>query len=206
MADTKISALSAVSAAAGANEFPVNESGASKKATLTQFKTYLGLIVKSLGSDTATISSTTKVKATNIDQTLDTGTWLFEYKIVYRSDTAGTGMSFGVNFSGTQTTFIVEGTQFEATTLASTGAVDQDVVSGTTGLRSGGAGRSPSTTASIGGSTSVDTINVDILFCIKGIVVVTVSGDLQLYYGSEVDAAGNQIVKAPTSLLCWKVA
>jgi hypothetical protein len=42
MADTKISALSAVSAVAGANEFAVNEAGTSKKATATQIGAFIG--------------------------------------------------------------------------------------------------------------------------------------------------------------------
>jgi hypothetical protein len=42
MADTKISALSAVSAVAGANEFAVNEAGTSKKATATQTGAFIG--------------------------------------------------------------------------------------------------------------------------------------------------------------------
>src|SRR5688572_32030667 len=41
MADTKISALTAAAAAAVANEFPINEAGASKKVTLAQVKTLL---------------------------------------------------------------------------------------------------------------------------------------------------------------------
>lgn len=41
MADTKISALTAASAAALANELPINEAGASKKITLTQIAALL---------------------------------------------------------------------------------------------------------------------------------------------------------------------
>ncbi len=40
MVDTKISALCAVAAAAGANEFGVNEAGTSKKVSLTQIYAY----------------------------------------------------------------------------------------------------------------------------------------------------------------------
>lgn len=39
MADSKISALTAASAAAAANEFPINEAGTTKKVTLTQIVT-----------------------------------------------------------------------------------------------------------------------------------------------------------------------
>lgn len=46
MADTKISALSAVSAAAPANELAVNEAGTSKKVTVTQ----LGAVMPTLGT------------------------------------------------------------------------------------------------------------------------------------------------------------
>ncbi len=46
MADTKISALTAVTTPARANEFAVNESGTSKKVTLEQVQNYLnGLAV-----------------------------------------------------------------------------------------------------------------------------------------------------------------
>src|SRR5262245_51249647 len=41
MADTKISALTAASAAAAANELAINEAGASKKVTAAQLKTFV---------------------------------------------------------------------------------------------------------------------------------------------------------------------
>lgn len=41
MADTKISALAAASAVAGANEFPINEAGTTKKVTGTQVATFV---------------------------------------------------------------------------------------------------------------------------------------------------------------------
>lgn len=46
MADTKISALSAASVAASANELAINEAGTSKKVTVAQ----LGAILPTLGS------------------------------------------------------------------------------------------------------------------------------------------------------------
>jgi len=42
MADTKISALTAATAAAGANEIPINEAGANKKVTIAQIASILG--------------------------------------------------------------------------------------------------------------------------------------------------------------------
>ena len=60
-----------------------------------------------------------------------------------------------------------------------------DQVHAAFGLKSGGANRAPSTTVSIFGPTAADTVNADMLAIIKGVVKVTVQGDLQLYFGSE---------------------
>jgi len=53
MADTKISALTAVASSVGANEFAVNEAGASKKASLTQMATFLHTSPALTGTPTA---------------------------------------------------------------------------------------------------------------------------------------------------------
>ncbi len=205
MPDTKISALTAAGAAAFANEIPINDAGATKKITLTQIATLIGEIKsKQLGTSITGIASTTLAKATNLDLALTIGTWTFEYFVVYRSDTTTSGMRFGVNFSGTQTTFVAEGTQFESTTAASTGATSQVHTAGF-GLRSGGSSRAPSTTATLLLSTAVDTINVDNLAVIRGLLVVTVAGNLELYYGSEV-VGGTQSVMAASSLRLIKVS
>lgn len=57
MADTKISALSAVSSVAGANELAVNESGTSKKASVTQLATFLNASPALTGTPTAPTAS-----------------------------------------------------------------------------------------------------------------------------------------------------
>ena len=202
MADTKISALAAVAAVAGANEFAVNEAGTSKKASATQIQDFLGKAVfAKLAADNTIASTTNELLAVNL--ALSVGTWIFQYCVIWQSDTAGTGMSFGVNFTGTQTAFVVEGTQFEATTAASSGAADQ--LHATFGLRSGGAARAPSTTAKIVGAISVDTINANMLTIIRGVIVVTVAGALELYQASEV-VGGVQVTKAGTSGIAWRTA
>lgn len=204
MADTKISALAAASAAALANEFAINEAGASKKLSLTLMADLIGVRTKMLAgaefSDEPT--DTTMGKVVGMDYALGVGTWWFEYRCIYRSDVAGTGVKFGVNFSGTQTLFVVEATGTEATTAAATGAMDQ--LHAAFGLRSGGGARAPSTTAPIFGSASVDTASANMLAIIKGVIQVTVAGDLQLYFGSE--ATGSiQTIMAGTALRVTKV-
>ena len=202
MADTKISALTAVTSAVAAQEFAVNVAGASKKVTGTHIQDFLGkMVFAKLAADNTIASTTNELLAVNL--ALSIGAWIFTYHVIWQSDTATTGMSFGVNFTGTQTAFVVEGTQFEATTAAATGATDQ--LHATFGLRSGGAARTPSTTAKIVGSVSVDTINANMLTIIRGVVVVTVAGNLELYQASEL-VGGTQVTKAGTSGMAWRVA
>jgi hypothetical protein len=53
---------------------------------------------------------------------------------------------------------------------------------------------------------SIDTVNVDTMFRISGMMVVTVSGDLQLYHGSELTQALGTMVMANSSLILTKTA
>lgn len=160
------------------------------------------IITKALSAN-QTISSATMAKVTNLDQTAGVGTWVFQYYVLYRSDTATVGVKLGVNHSGTVTTFVTEATGVEATTAASTGAADQ--VHAAFGLRSGGSSRAKSTSAAIYGSTSVDTVNADMLAIINGIMVVTVSGNLELYFGSETTGTGVQTIMKDSSLVLTKI-
>lgn len=204
MADSKISALPAVSAAALTNEFAINEAGTSKKVSLSQIADLIGVRTKVLAANEISdeVPDTTMGRVVGLDYTLPAGRWWFEYRCIYRSSATGTGVKFGVNFSGTQTQFVVEATHTEATTAASTGAADQ--VHAAFGLRAGGGGRAPSTTAAISGTTSVDTANADMLTIIKGVINVTVSGDLQLYFGSEATGS-TQTIMAGSALRITKV-
>ena len=109
MADTKISALAAASAAAAANELAINEAGTSKKLTIAQIVTYLqanGMPrVRQLTSQHS-VSSTTATKVTDLDMTLETGTYTFEYYLYERSATITVAPLFGLNFStGSATRF-----------------------------------------------------------------------------------------------------
>lgn len=204
MADTRISALTAATAAALANEFAINEAGTSKKLTLSQIADLIGVRSKMLAANEISDESpdTTMGKVVGLDYTLAVGRWWFEYRCIYRSSVAGTGVTFGVNFTGTTLTFVVEATGSEGTTAASTGAMDQ--VHAAFGLRSGGGNRAPSTTTAIFGSASVDTINADMLTIIKGVIDASSQGDLQLYFGSEATGS-TQTIKAGSALRVTKV-
>jgi hypothetical protein len=90
----------------------------------------------------------------------------------------------------------------DVSAAASTAAPDQDEVLSTGAVVGAFAARAKSTTG-WGTTLSVDAANADMLMIIEGLVVVTGSGDLQLYHGSEVAAATT--VKAGSSVIITKV-
>jgi hypothetical protein len=210
MADAKISALAAVSAGAGTNEFAVNEAGVSKKITLAQVEAYLesrGLPnVYTLASDHQ-ISVTTATEVTGLGPiTLAAGTYLFEYWLIVQSATATVSPMYGINFTGTaaRKNFWMDYADASATLLAMLGIADAQ---GTTAL--GFAGRQAqnaySTAApNMGHVAGVDPINADILVKISGFIVVTAPGDLELWHGSE--TATSTTIKAGSSCIVHRVA
>ena len=72
MADTKISALTAATTAADANEFAINEAGTSKKLTALQLSAYIGQSLRNASTADQTISATTAY-VTNSNLTVPTG-------------------------------------------------------------------------------------------------------------------------------------
>src|SRR6188472_3791015 len=99
MADTKVSALTAVGTPAGTDEFPVNQGGTSKKMSLTQIGTFVGPLVTSSGAAPATgaahqgsagsqtfVLNTADNAVTTVETVLSitsvlAGTYYFEYHI-----------------------------------------------------------------------------------------------------------------------------
>lgn len=187
MADTKISALSAVAASAAANEFVVNEAGTSKKASLTQIVTYLQTVgmprVRKL-TGAHTLSSATATKMTDLDITLEAGTYQFVYMLVMKSSATGTGLAFGLNFSGTAANRAFELRYPSTGTTANTGVAD-DVGALGGQIHESNSQTAFSTTAGNLTFTGVASANAAILGVVEGTIEVTVSGDLQLYHGSE---------------------
>lgn len=203
MADTKISALSAASAAAVANELAINEAGASKKLTLAQVQDLLGLKKLSMASDGTTNTSVTPAKQTALDLATGTGIFNFQYFIRYQTAALTTGIKFDVNHTGTVTAFLWNQRYIDVSATAATAAPDQDNVLATAAVMGGFASRAKGT-AGRGTTISVDTANADMLMIIEGLAVVTVTGNLELYMGTEVAASG-AIVKAGSHLILTKM-
>jgi hypothetical protein len=192
MVDTKISALSAASVGAAANEFAINEAGTSKKLTLAQIETYLetrGLPrVVALASQHS-IASTTGTKVTGLDMALEAGTYVFRYSLITRQATStGDAPQFGINFStGTVTkkNFILSFADANPALTANSYVMD-DVGVKTAGFFDAMAHNAFSTTApNLGTTVGVATLASDILCFIDGVLVVTVAGTLELWRAAE---------------------
>ena len=205
MAATKISALAAVAAVLAAQEFAVNDAGTSKKANANQIADFLGIIKAALGSD-YTNSTTTGTEITALSKTLAAGTYRFEYYLAAQAAATGTGFDFGVNFTGTQTLFTAS-LQYQDTGTSATTGVADDVVAADGGelIKAGGVNTALSTTApNLNVITGVAAANTNVFVIVEGIIVVTVSGDLELWAASDV-AASQIAVKAGSNVVITKM-
>lgn len=193
MADTKISALAAASAALTTHEYAVNEGGTSKKVTAAQLKTLLALanglprVIKLTGQHS--IASTTGTKVTGLDMTLEAGTYTFQYNLLIRQATSTSNApQFGINFStGTAAVHGFGLRWWDASTAitAETHIMDNVGIK-TAGFVSGMTHNAYSTTApNMGTTVGVAATAADIFCIIEGLIVVTVQGDLELWRASE---------------------
>lgn len=144
------------------------------------------LQVVRLGAD-YTNATTTASKVTGLDAVCGAGTWLFEYFLIWRNATAANGAKFSVNHSGTVTAFVCDMYGVTAdlvTTGAQTGTISQAVTAATGGVVEGWSQRAKSAAAGllVGGT---DTLSADTMMMISGLMVVTVSGNIELYGASE---------------------
>lgn len=135
------------------------------------------------------ISSTTATEVTDLQFTLEAGTYIFQYNIIARSATATVSPMFGVNFTGTAAVRKMKIRAAGTGTTAITGVAD-DV-----GATSGQIEESVTVTAfsttapNMGFTGGVATTAADILYIIEGILIVTAGGDLELWHGSETATA-----------------
>jgi hypothetical protein len=208
MPDTKISALTAASAAAAANELAINEAGTSKKVTLTQVKT----LMQTLGMPRVTrlstqhqLASTTGTEVTDLSQTLENGTYTFTYALIVRSATTTVGPMLGVNFTGTGAPRMHFRFADASTALTAEVHSMDDQGNKAFGFISGMASNTETTTApDMGTTVGVASTATDILCFIEGIIIVTGSGDLELWHSSE--TATNTSVEVGSSLVVIRTA
>lgn len=218
MADTKISALTAVVDPASTDEFAINQGGSSKKITLAQIAFYLRTLITgnsgAANADAApaetlqvltvnaTANSTTTIAAVMTTTALPAGTYRYRYDILAQSAAATTAHKFSVDATGTVTRHVYHLFFPSAGVTAATGVVDQEVNATTGAVWAHQSTRVDNTT--LGPMTDVDTINADVHYVVEGILVTSTSGNLVLGHASEV-AASSQVM-AGTMLQLLRLA
>lgn len=163
------------------------------------------LTTVTLAANATANSTTTGVEITGLNTTLTAGTYVFVYDILYEAAATTTGVSFGVNYTGTKTV-LTGWMEFAGTgTSASTGAASM-VASGATGQvhESFGFRAASTTSPNMGATVSVDSAG-GVMYCvIRGILIAADGGDLELWHASEV--AASSTVRAGTTVRIFKVA
>lgn len=214
MADTKVSALTAIDALAAGDKVPVADASdltASKSATMTQIATYLKTVgeprVTTVTGSNHSVTGVTGTEVTTLQQTLEAGTYTVKYTLLTQSGTSTTGVGLGVNFTGTAATKVFARRNVATITTASNGITEEEsgaaLVTG--GVLNGWATKAYSTTAPNMMSAGVGVINVDLLDIIEGLIIVTVAGDLELWHSSEI-AATTTLVKIGSACVVTRVA
>jgi hypothetical protein len=199
VADTKISALTAASGVVDANEFAINEGGVSKKVSAAQIEAYLHTAIAGntgaagqrqttevLTADSTDITTTTQQTVMTITG-VGPGTWRVKGALIYQTGATTTGIGITLNHTGTLTRFVSNWIQVTTGGAAATGIGDQAAATAGGQLVEGKAERVKDTRSSF--NVGVDTANADELVIMDAILVVTVSGDLQLKIGSEVSTS-----------------
>jgi hypothetical protein len=199
MADTKISALPAASAAAAANELAINEAGASKKLTIAQIADYIwkraaaatmaagayvtSLVLAANSADITGVAQTTVMAITGVGP----GRYRFEAQLIYQTTATTTGIDVSATHTGTTTQWLCEH-RFSSTGNAASTAAASEAAAGATGNLYEAQGNRTKNAIIGAGTVSVDAANTDMMSVIEGFFVVTVSGDLQIKLAAE--AAG----------------
>lgn len=194
LASAQITSLPAASALAAANSFPVDQSGTAGEATFTQLATLLQALgmprVMSLASQ-YTNATTTGTSVANLKFAgLVAGNYYVKWVLLVQSVATTTSWSFGVNYTGTVTRFSAHTLFPSAGVTAATGTM-HDANNATTGQVHAYANtRTESTTTpNMGPWVGTTNANQNHLIIIEAMVVVSDSGDLELYAASEVAAS-----------------
>ena len=165
--------------------------------------TVVGVVSAARLSADQSNSTTTPTEVTGLSVTTGVGTFVFKYHILYQSAAATTGVRFDMNHTGTVTSFVWFQRWSDLSATASTAVPDQDNI-GAAGHVTGSFASRAKGTAGRGTTLSVDTAAGDMLMIIEGLCIVTVTGDLELWHGSEV--AAQSTVRAGSSLVLIKTA
>jgi hypothetical protein len=208
MADTPISGLTSVSSLGASDEFAVNQGGTSKKVTAGQVESFFETkgfpAVFALGTS-HTLAATAATEVTGLGPcTLVPGTYYYTYELIVQSSATATGIGLGINFTGTAAVRTIRLVFPSTGTTAITGVMD-DVGANTGQIMEHITQTAFSTSApNMINTAGFATANANVPVTITGILVVTVSGDLELWHSSE--TAANTSVMAGSSLVVIRTA
>ncbi len=172
--------------------------------TATQANAVLGSWTALLASD-HTVASTTQTEVTGLQISIPAaGTYQFDYYLICQSTSATVGLSFSINYTGTNGRVISNMTYPSSGTTASNGTAEDTVANTGGSLYEASASTAEGTTAAtLGPFTAVAAQNTDILIRVFGVVVATGAGDLELYHGS--DTTTTTSVENDSSVSVWRV-
>lgn len=202
MADTKISALAAASAAAAANELAINEAGTSKKLTVQLLADFLkkraaGATTAAgdyetwlvLSANSGSITGTAFVTVMEITS-VGAGRYWFRCELIYQTTATTTGINVTATHTGTTTTWIMRAGFPTTGGSAATKAATSVAQATTLGLWETEAeltkGNAIGTVSNF--IISVNAANTNQIVVIEGSFVVTVSGDFQIRLSAELAA------------------
>jgi hypothetical protein len=189
-----ISAMTSTTTSAGLAGVLTDETG-----TLGGFMR--GAAVKLVADYTNATTTGTEITGLQITST-GTGLVRFEYYLIVQSSVATTGLKFGINHTGTATVLALNLTYPSTGTTATTGIAENIIANITGAIYEASAATTFSTAApNLGPMAGVAAINTNILMKISGVINVTVSGDLEIYEGSE--TAATTRVMANSSVIAF---
>lgn len=146
-----------------------------------------------LTANSADVTTTTLSAAVVTTTGVGAGTWKFKYILLYQTAATTTGISFGINHTGTVSKVQAIWTHITTGGTAATGVGDNVAATVAGQLAEG---KSGGTLNAVIGSASagVATINTDIVAVLEGTIVVTATGSLELKIASEVSGSAARIM------------
>ena len=179
------------------HELPANEGGSDRKVTLAQAMLLMGHTKVALGSNATANSTTTAAAIAGLTTVVGVGVW--NYKYVYQSSIVTTGVKFSVNHTGTVTAFLANVMWGGIVAADGTAGASQAQVLSTGAPMRTFTARAKST-AGWSTTISVDAANSDMMMIIEGMMIATVSGNIELWHGSET-AASTQVMAGSNLIL-----
>lgn len=150
---------------------------------------------ETLTADSANVTVTTQTTVMTVTG-LGAGTYRIKGALVYQTAATTTGIGITLNHTGTLTRFVSNWIQITTGGAAATGISDQVTATAAGQLVEGKAERVKDTRSSF--TVGVDTLNADELAILDAVMIVSVSGDLQLKVATEIAGSAVRLMAGST--------